>query len=232
MKILAIIPARSGSKGIKNKNIKLFNKKPLLAWSIIQAKESNYINRIIVSTDDKEYANIANSYGAETPFLRPTTISQDLSTDLEFIQHCLNWLKSNENYYPDIIVQLRPTYPTRKVDIIDKTIGIFIDNYNNYDSLRTVIPFEKSPYKMYKKKNNLLIPLFKSVSGIVEPYNKCRQELPDSYLHNGYIDIIKSDTVINKKSVTGDKIYAFVMSENEYNDIDTENDWYKAEDNI
>ena len=89
MKILCIIPARSGSKGIPHKNIKLFHNKPLLAWSIIQAQQSKYNMRIIVSTDSENYSNIANDYGAETPFLRPSEISQDSSTDYECIKHYL-----------------------------------------------------------------------------------------------------------------------------------------------
>jgi len=229
MKILALIPARSGSKGILHKNIKLFKGKPLMAWSIDQAQQSKYINRIIVSTDNIKYQQIANEYGAETPFLRPCNISDDMSTDYDFIVHCLDWLNINEKYKPDMIIQLRPTYPIRKVTILDETIRIFIDNFNNYDSLRTVIPCEKSPYKMYTINNKQLIPLFNKIDKMQEPYNQCRQNLPFTYLHNGYIDIIKTETVLNNKSITGDKIYAYVMSKDEYHDIDSLNDWKEAE---
>ena len=96
-KILCIIPARSGSKGIKNKNIINFSGKPLLAWSIEQAQKCKYEMKIIVSTDSQEYADISIKYGAEVPFLRPLEISDDLSTDFEFIKHCIDWLKKNEN---------------------------------------------------------------------------------------------------------------------------------------
>ena len=232
--ILAIIPAREGSKGIKNKNIKLFNNKPLIYWSIKLAKECKYINRIICSTDSKKYAKIASQCGAETPFLRPSEISQDLSTDYELIEHCLNELKK-ENYIPDIIVQLRPTYPNRKLEILNETISLFLKNYNEYDSLRTIIPFNKSPFKMYRIKKNInnnklnLKPLFKKIDNIDEPYNRCRQELPKTYLHNGYIDIIKTDTVLKLKSVTGNNIYPYLMKEKEKDDIDTLKDWLTAE---
>ena len=227
MKILCIIPARSGSKGIPNKNIKNLAGKPLIAWSIEQAKKSKYEMRIIVSTDSEEYAKIAREYGAETPFLRPREISQDLSTDLEFIGHGLEELK-NENYVPDFIVQLRPTYPTRKVEILDKTIKLFIENRNKYDSLRTVIPFDKSPYKMYLVEKEELIPLFKEVNGIKEPYNQCRQNLPETYLHNGYIDILNSD-IIKNGTISGEKIYQYLMSGDEYHDIDYEKDFEEVE---
>lgn len=228
MKILALIPARSGSKGIPDKNIKKFNGKPLIYWSIKHAKESKYIDKIIVSTDSVKYADIAKNYGAEVPFLRPVSISQDLSTDYEFVEHCLNWLKNNDKYYPDIIVQLRPTYPNRNVELIDDIIKIFLNNYTNYDSLRTVVPFEKSAFKMYKINDNVLYPLFNKIDNILEPYNQCRQILPKCYLHNGYLDIFKSNIIFTKKSISGDKIYPYIMDMNKINDIDTLNDWSNA----
>ena len=106
MKILCIIPARSGSKGIKNKNIIDYNGKPLIAWSIEQAIKSKYNMKIIVSSDSDEYIEISKKYGAEAPFKRPLSISQDLSTDFECINHAVNWLNENEQYIPDIILQL------------------------------------------------------------------------------------------------------------------------------
>jgi CMP-N,N'-diacetyllegionaminic acid synthase len=227
MKILCLIPARSGSKGIPNKNIRDLSGKPLIAWSIEQAKNSKHSMRIIVTTDSEEYASIARNFGAETPFLRPIDISQDLSTDLEFIEHALEELK-NENYVPDFIVQLRPTYPTRKVEILDETIDLFIKERNKYDSLRTVIPFDKSPYKMYRIEDNELEPLFREVDDIKEPYNQCRQNLPNTYLHNGYIDILNTD-IVNKGSISGERIYPYLMTGDEYHDIDYEDDFKEVE---
>lgn len=227
MKILCIIPARSGSKSLPHKNIKLFKDKPLLAHSIIQAKQSKHKMRIIVSTDSEKYAKIAREYGAVTPFLRPKEISGDLSTDYEFIKHAINYLKKNENYIPDIIVQLRPTYPTRKVNILDDTIDTFINNYDKYTSLRTVVPIEKCPQKMYYIEHNTLIPYFNKWNNIKEPYNKCRQEFPITYLHNGYIDILKTK-ILEHNTITGDNIYPYILSETELYDIDTENDFNKA----
>ena len=234
MIILCLIPARSGSKGIIDKNIKLLNNKPLLCHSIDQAKESKYYKnkqmRIVVTTDSEKYANIAKEYGAEIPILRPSEISQDLSTDLEFMKHMTNYLKENENYNPDIILQLRPTQPIRKIDDIDKCIDLFIENYENYDSLRTVVPFEKSPFKMYIMKDNILMPLFSTleVNGniIIEPYNQCRQLLPETYLHNGYIDILKPYLLLEDK-ISGNKIYPYIMNKEDTIDIDTLEDWKK-----
>lgn len=224
MKILCLIPARSGSKSLPHKNIKMVNGKPLLAYSIEQAKNSKYKMRIIVSTDSREYANIANKYCAETPFLRPDEISQDDSTDYQFIKHAIDWLKENENYNPDIILQLRPTQPARKVSDIDKCLDIFIENYDNIDSLRTVIEVEKTPYKMYTINENKLIPMFDKYNDNIEPYNMGRQYLPKTYLHNGYIDILKP-YLLEKGMISGQNIYPYVMNKDDTIDIDTIEDF-------
>lgn len=232
MKILCIIPARCGSKGIKHKNIKLFRDKPLLSWSIEHAKQCDYKMRIIVSTDSSEYKKIALKHGAEVPFLRPSAISQDKSTDIEFIKHAINFFQENENYNPDLILQLRPTQPLRKVDDINKCLKIFIDNFQKYDSLRSVVEFEKSPFKMYTINENQtnLLPLFDKVGDIDEPFNQCRQFLPKTYLHNGYIDIIKT-SILKDNTISGKNIYPYIMDKNDTIDIDNLNDWKKAEFN-
>lgn len=228
--ILCIIPARSGSKGIPDKNIKLMHGKPLIYWSIDQAKKSKYIDkmRIIVSTDSEKYRNIALKYGAEVPFLRPNKISNDKSTDFEYINHAIEWLKKNENYNPHLILQLRPTQPCRDVNDIDKCIEIMIKNYNKYDSLRTVIEAKKSPYKMYYISDNTLKPYFNKYNNLNEPFNIGRQQLPTSYLHNGYIDIIKP-VLLKRNIISGSKIYPYVMNDNDNIDIDDVNDWEYCE---
>ena len=227
IRILCIIPARSGSKGLPHKNIKDYRGKPLLAWSIEQAQLCRYDMKIVVSTDSKEYADIAMKYGAEAPFLRPLEISGDLSTDYECMKHSVEWLKQNQQYYPDIVLQLRPTSPLRNVEDINNAIGLFLENRENYDSLRSVIEFEKSPYKMYNVKENTLMPLFKKVNDIDEPYNQCRQILPKCYLHNGYIDIFNT-SILETETISGEKIYPYVMNKEEDLDIDTNDDLEKA----
>ena len=222
--ILCIIPARSGSKGLPHKNVKDYRGKPLLAWSIEQAQLCQYEMKIIVSTDSKEYADIAMKYGAEAPFLRPTEISGDLSTDYECMKHSVEWLKQNRQYYPDIVLQLRPTSPLRKVEDINQAICLFLENRENYDSLRSVVEFEKSPYKMYNVKENMLVPLFKKVDDIDEPYNQCRQVLPKCYLHNGYIDIFNT-SILGDATISGEKIYPYLMNKEDNLDIDEAKDW-------
>jgi CMP-N-acetylneuraminic acid synthetase len=228
MKILCIIPARSGSKGIKNKNIKMLNGKPLLCWSILQAQKCKFNMKIVVSTDSEKYKNIAEEYGAEVPFLRPKDISGDLSTDYEFLKHCVDWFKKNEKYNPDLIIQLRPTQPNRKIEDIDKAIELFIKEFDNYDSLRSVIPIKKSCFKMYLLKDNKLNPIFKNYKDIKEPYNQCRQILPTTYLHNGYIDILKTE-ILNNNTISGNKILPYIMKDNDNIDIDFIDDWNKSE---
>ena len=224
IRILCIIPARSGSKGLPHKNIKDYRGKPLLAWSIEQAQLCRYDMKIVVSTDSKEYADIAMKYGAEAPFLRPYEISGDLSTDYECMKHSVEWLKENQQYYPDIVLQLRPTSPLRKVEDINKAIGLFLENRENYDSLRSVVEFEKSPYKMYTLTENTLVPLFKKVDNIDEPYNQCRQILPKCYLHNGYIDIFNT-SILENATISGERIYPYVMNKEDTLDIDEAKDW-------
>ena len=224
LEILAIIPARSGSKGIPNKNIQIYKGRPLLVHSIRHALMSRFKLRTIVSTDSKIYAKIAVDAGAEAPFLRPDSISQDLSTDLEVFRHALEWLETNDNYQPDIVVHLRPTYPTRTVKQLDQAIERFIQSLDEgYTSLRTVVEMEKSPFKMYTIEDvnrPVLQPLFKRYLDIDEPFNRCRQILPTCYLHNGCIDIFKAE-IIKQETVSGDKILPFVMSPDETHDIDT-----------
>ncbi len=230
LKILVLIPARCGSKGIPNKNIKDFCGKPLLAWSIEQAKSSKYVDnmRIILSTDSIEYANIGNEYGAEVPFIRPKKIAQDNSTDIEFIQHAVSYLEEWEQYKSDIILQLRPTQPCRKVEEIDKCLDLFIENRDEYDSLRTLVESQKSPYKIYQINNdNVLEPVIK-LEGL-ESINMCRQDLPKSYLHNGYIDILNTD-ILKKNTISGSKIYPYIMNDEDRIDIDTLKDWNEAEE--
>ena len=114
-KILAIIPCRSGSKGVKNKNIRKIFGKPLIYYSIFFALQCKFIDRVIVSTDSKKYKKISENFGAEVPFLRPKNISKDDSLDIDLFKHTINWLKKNENYEPNLIVHLRPTSPLRKI---------------------------------------------------------------------------------------------------------------------
>jgi len=232
-KILCVIPARSGSKGLPGKNIKNFYGRPLFAWSIMQAQMCKYPIKIVVSTDSEEYATLAKRFGAEAPFLRPAEISGDRSTDLECMQHAVEWLKENESYRPDCIVHLRPTYPSRTIPFLEECIAKFLEVRANgaYDSLRTVAPAPVCPFKMYTLSEDSLslAPLFKSFgTADVEPYNRARQEFPQIYAHNGCVDIFNTD-LLEKGLLSGNKIFPMVMAADEVYDIDTEADFKAAE---
>lgn len=217
--IVSLIPARSGSKGIVDKNIIEFKNKPLIAHTIEQSLGSKYIEQTFVSTDSIKYKDIALKYGALVPFLRPQEISQDLSTDYEVFEHFLQYIKSHGERVPDVIVHLRTTYPTRAVEDIDKAIEMFIENYEELDSLRSVVEAPQTPYKMWNLQSNTLKPLL-NLEDISEPYNEPRQNLPSVYWQNACIDIVKSSTIIKKKSMSGDDIYAYLMQKDEVHDID------------
>jgi CMP-N,N'-diacetyllegionaminic acid synthase len=229
LKIVALIPARSGSKGIPHKNIKDYCDLPLICHSIKIAQKSSFITDIIVTTDSEEYKEIVEKNGAKCPFLRPKDLSGDLSTDYDFIKHYIRWAQvCDAKNIPDMIVQLRPTYPNRNICDLNRCIQIMIKN-NEYTSLRTVIPNTKTPYKMYLTEGNVLKPLFEEINGLNEPYNRCRQDLPDTYLHNGCIDIIRVSSFLKYDSITGSKIYAYIMDKEEVNDIDSVEDWNQSE---
>lgn len=230
LNIIALIPARSGSKGIINKNIKLYKGIPLLAHSIKIAKECSYISDVYLSTDSEEYQKIGLEYGSSVMPLRPETISDDLSPDIDCFNHLLTWMKDNNMIIPDIIVHLRPTYPNRSINLLNNCIETFLKNYNNYNSLRTVIPFKKTPYKMYYiDENNNLTPYIKTHKLFKEPYNQARQNFPDTYIHNGCIDIVNTNIILNDNLLSGEKILPFIMGEYDSNDIDDLDDFINSE---
>lgn len=227
--ILALIPARGGSKGIPRKNIRSFAGYPLIAWSIAAAKQSALVTRIIVSTDDEEIAAVAREWGAEVPFLRPAELAQDKTTDLPVFEHALKFLEEVEGYYPGIIVQLRPTSPIRPKGMVDGAVSILL-NHKDADCVRGVVPAAQNPFKMWRfnGEDKPLHPLLE-LDGIPEPYNAPRQILPPVYWQTGHIDAIRLATITNKKSLTGDVIYPLVIDQAYTVDIDTPADWAKYE---
>lgn len=231
MEILGIIPARGGSKSIPGKNIKLLCGRPLIAWSIEEAKKSKLLTRVIVSTDDPEIARVAKEYGAEVPFLRPKEISQDLSTDVEFLTHALGWLKKKENYEPDIVLRLPPTSPLRTAAHIDEGIQKLI-NTPDADAVRPICEAPKHPYKLWKVSDNkkFLEPFLpKTVTGFDEPHNLPRQLFPKVFVHTGAMDIMRISTIRDLKSTSGSRLAYFPMSPEDSVNIDHSIDFDYAE---
>tara|TARA_Y100000996_G_scaffold216604_1_gene170112 strand:- start:44 stop:793 length:750 start_codon:yes stop_codon:yes gene_type:complete len=210
--ILGLIPARGGSKGIPGKNIMSIAGKPLIAYSILHAKKSKYISRVIVSTDDEDIANVSKEFGAEVPFMRPLEIAGDTSPDIDAFSHALKWLRNKESYNPELVVQLRPTGPVRKIEIIDKAIEM-ISKDQNADSLRSVSIAEQTPYKMWKiKKTNRMNPLIE-LDQLKDCQSLPRQKLPQVYWQNGYVDIIRPNTILKLNSMTGKNVIPFIIND-------------------
>jgi N-acylneuraminate cytidylyltransferase len=225
--VLAIIPARGGSKSIPRKNIRSFAGHPLIAYSISAGLAAETVSRLLVSTDDEEIAVVARQYGAETPFLRPPEHAQDQTPDLPVFQHALRWLEQHEGYRPEIVIQLRPTSPFRRVWHIDQAVYRLLER-PEADSVRSVcVPFQ-NPYKMWRiDPDGLMQPLMQT--GVAEPYNLPRQALPEVYWQTGYVDAAWADTILTKNSMTGSHILPLVIDPSEWIDIDSPSDWRNAE---
>jgi N-acylneuraminate cytidylyltransferase len=226
--VLAVIPARGGSKGIPHKNIRDFAGYPLIAYSIAAALQAERVSRVIVSTDDAEIAEIARSFGAEVPFLRPEALAQDDTLDLPVFEHALAWLKEHEGYQPNLIVQLRPTSPVRPVDLVDRATKLLLDN-PDADSVRGVVPAGQNPHKMWRiGPDGQMRPLL-TVERIDEPYNAPRQKLPPVYWQTGHIDVIRPDVILENGSMSGDVILPVYVDPVFTVDIDNLRDWARYE---
>jgi YrbI family 3-deoxy-D-manno-octulosonate 8-phosphate phosphatase len=228
--ILALIPARGGSKGIPRKNIRDFAGYPLIAWSIAASLKSDMVTRVLVSTDDEEIAAVAREFGAETPFLRPAEFAQDNSLDLPVFEHALDWLRENEGYVPEIVVQLRPTSPIRPRSLVDDAVKILLD-HAEADCVRGVVSAGQNPHKMWRLPEGEDGPMknLLDVEGLAEPYNAPRQSLPPVYWQTGHIDAIRTRTILEKGSLTGEVIYPIVIDSRFTVDIDNLQDWARYE---
>ena len=220
-KILAIIPARGSSKGIRRKNLQKLSGKPLIVHTIIAAKKTKSINKIIVSTDDKEIGKISKNNGAEVPFLRPKQISKDTSSTIEVIKHALKFLQENQSYVPDIIILLQPTSPLRTSQLITKTINTL--KKSKATSVITVSKITKHPYASYWLKNDFLKPFEKNFT----KYSR-RQEFPDLFFPTGAVYTFWYDTLKKFNSLHGPKIKPIVVHDEDI-DIDNLRDLFFAE---
>jgi len=226
IKVLALIPARSGSKRVKNKNIKMLNNKPLIYYSIKAAIASGVVDRVIVSTDSEEIAEIAKKYGAEVPFLRPKKLASDNSTEYEYHKHTVDWLIENEKITYDLIVNLYPTTPFRSSDTIEKAVNLFKDNFN-YDSLRSVVKCSEHPYKMLTSEEKELKPFIDT--GDMNDHTLSYHLLPKVYIQNASIYITKTETLKKFKNTIGEKILSFIMNDKESIDINSPIDFKLCE---
>lgn len=220
-KIIAIIPARGGSKGVPRKNIKTLCGKPLTYYSIKAGLESKYIDRVVVSTEDNEIEEIAKRYEAEV-VKRPMALSRDYTPSLEVFQQVLHFLKKTEEYIPDIVVILQPTSPLRKTNDIDTCIEKLCSE--RCDSVITVTKVEHPPQWMVKLDKNSRLNNFLTGKNVVR-----RQESEELYIPNGAVFVTWVYTIIKENTIRGADTRAIVMPSERSIDIDTELDFYIAE---
>lgn len=202
---IAIIPARSGSKSIRDKNIKLLGNKPLIAWSIKACLKSKKISKIYISTDSKKYANVAKNLGPVEILFRPKKLSADYSTDYEMIEHAIK----NINFEYEFIAHIRPTTPLRKVNDLDKAIKQFIKS--KFHSLRSVHEMSETSYKSVE----IIAGKLKSLKNLklnMDELNAPRQNFSKTYSPNGVIDIYRKKFVVNNKLLFGKKVKAYKTS--------------------
>ncbi len=220
--VVAIIPARGGSKGIPGKNIIDLGGKPLIYYSIKHAIESKFCDRVIVSSDSDEINKISKDLGAEVLFKRPSEIAASATLDYPVFKHAIKYLNQSEEWYPDIVVHLRPTSPYRDKALIDEGIELLVKN-QGIDSVRSVSLVDQHPFRMFKIDNDGLIsPYVDTDDG--EPFLLRRQDLPELYYYNCVLDVTWSKTIMEKESMTGKKIKPLIINHSDSFDIDTMHD--------
>ena len=215
--VLAIIPARGGSKGLPRKNLRPLAGHPLLAWSIAAAHEARGLDAVVVSTDDEEIAAVAEALGAEVPFTRPSDLARDDTPDLPVFEHALRLLE-HRGWAPELVVQLRPTSPLRPAGMVDEALAR-LRAHPGADSLRAVTAPAQTPYKMWRLQGHLLEPLLGTPQQ--ELFNAPRQQLPAVYWQTGQLDVIRRHTILEQGSMSGRHIIPFVVEPRYAVDIDT-----------
>jgi N-acylneuraminate cytidylyltransferase/CMP-N,N'-diacetyllegionaminic acid synthase len=224
VEILAIIPARGGSKRVPGKNIRNFCRKPLIAWTIEAAKNSNLINRVIVSTNDKKIVAVSKKYGAEVPFIRPEELSTHTATTMAVIEHSLSFMKKRDNYVPDILCVLQPTSPLRNSKHIDEAIKLMIRT--EADACVSVAENKVNPYYSNTIDKNSMFHNY--IKGTGRKFaTKIKPE--KTYMLNGAMFLIKPKVFLKEKTLEPRKTAAYIMSEQDSVDIDNEHDFKIAE---
>lgn len=221
-RIIALIPARGGSKGLPRKNILLFAGKPLIAWTIEQALASNYLDRVIVSTDDNEIADVSKSYGADVPFIRPKELATDDAKAIDVISHTIDYLLKHDGPF-DILLLLQPTSPLRTSQDIENAIALLFAK--KAKAVVSVCEAKHHPYWSNTLPEDGCMKDFIRLDIL----NKNRQELPIFYRLNGAIYLTYCDYLKKDSGFFGDRTYAYIMPPERSIDIDTKVDFRLAE---
>ena len=227
MKVLGIIPARGGSKGVPRKNIRLLGGKPLLAYTAESSLQSEKLTRIILSTEDEEIAEIGRKYGLDVPFMRPPELAEDTTPTLPVIQHALKKLEAEGDIF-DAVCLLQPTNPLRRAEDIDNCIQL-LEN-SEADSVVSILPVpaEYNPKWVYWQSDDGSIILS---TGEIEPITR-RQDLPTAYYRDGTVYVTRSEIVCKQNSLYGNNVRGYKINPDYSVNIDTEIDWKKAEERI
>ncbi len=231
--VLGVIVARGGSKSIPKKSIAMCAGYPLMYYTIKAAQKSKLIDRLIISTDSEEMAEVARGYGVEVPFIRPKELAEDDTMDHPVFEHALKYMSKEHGYNPDVVVQLRPTTPLKSSADIDKAIELLIKE-PEADSVRSVCEPIHPPFKMYKHEGKFLTPLLKNeykdlFNKYPEAFNMPRQKLPQTWRHSGYVDVTRPSVILEKGSMSGVKIIPLFFENWRDVDIDNPNDLKYAE---
>lgn len=206
--VLAIVPARAGSKGVPGKNLRLLAGQPLLAYAVVAGVRCPAISRVLVSTDGEEIAALGRKFGAEAPFLRPPALASDSSPDIDYILHALEWLEQNDGWQPDLVVQLRPTTPLREPEVVARAIEELADD-RDATALRSAHALNESPHKMLQIVDHRFTGFFPD-DPRPEYFNLPRQCFPTAYQPNGYVDIVRARLVRETRQLYGPRIRPFV----------------------
>lgn len=204
MDVFALVTARSGSKGIPDKNLKQLGNHSLLEWSIKSTLKSSEVTKVFLSTDSEEYAKLGESFGAIVPFLRPAELASDTAVDLDVFKHFLTEIKE----LPQAIVHIRPTTPLRNPLIINDAVINYMKLKNEITSLRSVHEMSESAYKTFEVSDQGLL---KSIASVADgdKANLPRQAFPKTYQANGYVDVLNPEFILKEHKLHGDKIFAF-----------------------
>jgi len=206
--VIAIIPARSGSKSIRDKNLSTLGGYPLLAYSIVAAKLARRIERVLLSTDSEQYAEIGRRYGAEVPFLRPEEFSGDKSTDREFMAHAMTWLQNHEGCVPEFWVHLRPTTPLRTPEYLNAAVAM-LEGRPEATALRSAHPSPESPFKWFRRSDEGYLMALITDDTRLDNFNRPRQGYPMVFIPDGYVDVVRTSFVLGSSLLHGDRVLGF-----------------------
>jgi CMP-N-acetylneuraminic acid synthetase len=228
LRVLAVVPARGGSKGIPRKNLQLLGGKPLVALAVEAGRAATLVSRVLCSTDDPEIADAARAAGGEVPFLRPPDLARDTSEDWPVFMHALNFLAREDNWVPDVVVNLRPTSPLRRPSHVDDAIRLLQDT--GADSVKAVCLARQHPHKMWlRQPDGQIEPFLKTPFRLTRGPDVPRAQLEDVYWQNGVVDVTRREVILEQKMIIGRRVAGLVTETADSIDIDTPLDLALAE---